>query len=60
VKIDKDKAVLLTEGVKSTRDTLFFLTPPDDGERKQSKDAKASASKRAANGVPSPVKSKKK
>ena len=58
VKIDKDKAILLTEGVKSTRDTLFFLTPQDEDDRKQARDAKASASKRAANGNPSPTKSK--
>ena len=58
VKIDKDKAILLTEGVKSTRDTLFFLTPQDEDDRKQARDAKASASKRATNGNPSPTKSK--
>jgi nucleosome binding factor SPN SPT16 subunit len=58
VKIDKDKAILLTEGVKSTRDTLFFLTLQDEDDRKQARDAKASASKCATNGNPSPTKSK--
>jgi hypothetical protein len=58
VRIDKEKATLLTEGVKSTRDTLFFLTPPDEEERKTARDTKVNAAKRAANGNLSPAKNK--
>ena len=55
IKIDHDKAILLTDGVKSTKDTLFFLTPASDGEIKQTKPA---PTKRTANGTASPSKSK--
>jgi nucleosome binding factor SPN SPT16 subunit len=56
VKIDEDKAVLLTEGVKLTRDTLFFLTPSEDS--RPAKDLKPASAKRAANGNISPTKNK--
>jgi nucleosome binding factor SPN SPT16 subunit len=58
VRVDQDKAIPLTEGVKSTKDTLFFLSPSSDGEIKQPKEAKAASSKRPTNGTVSPVKSK--
>jgi nucleosome binding factor SPN SPT16 subunit len=58
VKIEQEKAILLTEGVKSTKDTLFFLTPTSDAEDKKRKEAKAPPVKRAANGNNSPMKHK--
>ena len=49
-KIDKDKAILLMEGAKWTRDMLFFLM--------RMTNTGASTSKHATNGNPSPTKSK--
>ena len=56
IKIDHEKAILLTDGVKSTKETLFFLTPESDGEVRQAKPDRSA--KRAANGNTSPLKNK--
>ncbi|KAI0048191.1 FACT complex subunit SPT16 [Auriscalpium vulgare] len=53
VKVGQDKGIFLTEGVKSTKDTLFYLTR-DDQEEKPTK--KPPAAK--VNGNASPVKNK--
>ena len=37
IKVDEGKALLLTEGVKSPKDTLFFLTPESEDEKSSSK-----------------------
>ncbi|THH10989.1 hypothetical protein EW146_g8192 [Bondarzewia mesenterica] len=55
VKIGHDKAICLTEGVKSTKDTLFYLTP-DEGEE-ETKPAKKLPTK-PVNGGASPMKNK--
>lgn len=55
VKMEREKAILLTEGAKSTKDTLFFLTPNSDSEPKANK-AKPPINKRAMNGAVSPPK----
>ncbi|KAL1669350.1 FACT complex subunit-domain-containing protein [Schizophyllum commune] len=36
IKVDGSKSVLLTEGARSTKDTLFFLTPEEDEKPKKS------------------------
>ncbi|KAF8163125.1 FACT complex subunit SPT16 [Crassisporium funariophilum] len=54
IKIDSGKASLLTEGVKSPKDTLFFLTPDSEEEKPKKSNKKAPAP--VANG--SPVKQK--
>ncbi|KIK92016.1 hypothetical protein PAXRUDRAFT_830348 [Paxillus rubicundulus Ve08.2h10] len=55
VRVGPDKATLLTEGVKSSKDTLFFLNTAEDEER-PSKTTKQAPTKPLANG--SPVKNK--
>ena len=55
IKVDADKAVLLTEGVKSSKDTLFFLTQDMD-EETEKKSTKKPPVKPLKNG--SPVKQK--
>jgi nucleosome binding factor SPN SPT16 subunit len=53
VRVEQDKAVCLTEGVKSAKDTLFFL---NTGE--EVKPAKKPPVKPLANGTGSPLKNK--
>ncbi|ETW85685.1 hypothetical protein HETIRDRAFT_424855 [Heterobasidion irregulare TC 32-1] len=55
VKVGHDKAICLTEGVKHTKDTLFYITR--DGGEEESKQAKKPAAK-PTNGNPSPTKHK--
>ncbi|KAH7889938.1 FACT complex subunit SPT16 [Phlebopus sp. FC_14] len=56
VRIGPDKSALLTEGVKSPKDTLFFLNTADVDDEKPSKAAKQPPVKPLVNG--SPVKNK--
>ncbi|KAF8126534.1 FACT complex subunit SPT16 [Boletus edulis] len=56
VRIGPDRAVFLTEGVKLSKDTLFFLNTAEDEDEKPSKVAKAPPAKPIVNG--SPVKNK--
>ena len=56
VQVTSDKAICLTNGVKSVKDTMFFLNPEADAESKPAK--KAPVAKLAANGNPSPAKNK--
>jgi nucleosome binding factor SPN SPT16 subunit len=51
VKIGESKATLLTEGVKSTKETLFFINA-DEPSEKPAKAAKAATKKSNANGPP--------
>ncbi|KAA1474845.1 FACT complex subunit SPT16 [Dentipellis sp. KUC8613] len=55
VRIGQDRAVSLTEGVKSPKDTLFYLNAGDDEEVKP---AKKAPTKPLANGNGSPAKQK--
>ena len=55
VKVGHDKAICLTEGVKHTKDTLFYITR--DGGEEEPKQAKKPAAK-PTNGNPSPTKHK--
>ncbi|KAI9064261.1 FACT complex subunit SPT16 [Trametes sanguinea] len=59
VLVGADKATCLTTGVKSIKDTLFFLNQ-DEGEGQSSKAPakKIPAAKNGANGNPTPVKNK--
>ena len=54
VKIGQDKGICITEGVKSAKDTLFYLTRDDSEE--EEKTHRKPATK--ANGNASPVKNK--
>lgn len=56
VQVTTEKSICLTSGVKSIKDTMFFLNPEAEAETKPVK--KAPAAKLAANGNPSPVKNK--
>ncbi|KII88934.1 hypothetical protein PLICRDRAFT_175186 [Plicaturopsis crispa FD-325 SS-3] len=58
VKIGDEKAILLTEGSRSPKDTLFFLNQESDGDKKPAKPAKKPPVKPLGNGHASPVKSK--
>ncbi|KAG5220817.1 FACT complex [Salix suchowensis] len=51
VKIEAEKASLLTEGVKSTKDTMFFLNPESADEKPKKPEKKAPAVSRK-NGSP--------
>ncbi|KAF8275222.1 FACT complex subunit SPT16 [Lactarius quietus] len=53
VKVGQDKGICITEGVKSTKDTLFYLTRDDSEEEKATQKASAKT-----NGNVSPVKNK--
>ncbi|KAG6833476.1 hypothetical protein H0H87_006048 [Tephrocybe sp. NHM501043] len=50
IRVGADKSALITEGTKSTKDTLFFLTPESDEEKPQ-KERKPPVTSRA-NGSP--------
>src|SRR5438046_2539798 len=52
IKVEQDKAVLLTDGVKSIKDALFFLNS------EEVKPAKKAPVKPLANGAGSPLKNK--
>lgn len=54
--VGKDKGVPLTTGVKSVKDTLFFLNQEDEPESKPKK--KPPTTKMGANGSASPLKNK--
>jgi nucleosome binding factor SPN SPT16 subunit len=56
VRVGPDKSTLLTEGVKSPKDTLFFLNTAEDEEERPSKTTKQAPTKPLVNG--SPVKNK--
>ncbi|KIP09266.1 hypothetical protein PHLGIDRAFT_103069 [Phlebiopsis gigantea 11061_1 CR5-6] len=56
VQVTADKAICLTHGVKSVKDTMFFLNPEVQADSKPVK--KAPMTKLAANGNPSPTKNK--
>lgn len=56
VQIAGDKATCLTSGVKSVKDTMFFLNPEAEPESKPTK--KAPTAKLTANGGASPAKNK--
>ncbi|EIW85375.1 FACT complex subunit SPT16 [Coniophora puteana RWD-64-598 SS2] len=59
VRVNADKASLMTEGVRSTKDTLFFLNPENEDEYEEELSSKAKGkapAKSHANG--SPVKNK--
>ncbi|KAH9930997.1 FACT complex subunit SPT16 [Fomitopsis serialis] len=56
VQVSNEKAVCLTSGVKSIKDTMFFLNQDDDGDAKAAPPKKPSTTK--ANGNASPVKNK--
>ena len=56
VQVTIDKGICLTIGVKSAKDTLFFLNPEAQAETKPAK--KAPTTKLAANGHASPAKNK--
>ncbi|KIJ60617.1 hypothetical protein HYDPIDRAFT_32041 [Hydnomerulius pinastri MD-312] len=56
VRVGADKSTFLTEGVKSPKDTLFFLNNEEDEDDKPTKSTKAPPVKPLANG--SPVKNK--
>ncbi|PPQ86867.1 hypothetical protein CVT25_012586 [Psilocybe cyanescens] len=51
IKVEAGKSSLMTDGIKSPKDTLFFLTPDSD-EEKQKKAAKKAASAPLKNGTP--------
>lgn len=51
IKIEAEKASLLTEGVKSTKDTMFFLNPESADEKPKKPEKKAPAVSRK-NGSP--------
>lgn len=53
VKIGQDKGICITEGVKSTKDTLFYLTRDDSEEEKVPQKPPAKV-----NGNASPIKNK--
>ncbi|KAG6909830.1 hypothetical protein DXG01_015103 [Tephrocybe rancida] len=50
IRVGADKSVLITEGTRSTKDTLFFLTPESEEEKPQ-KERKAPTTSRS-NGSP--------
>jgi len=56
VRVGPDKATFLTDGVKSSKDTLFFLNTAEEEDEKPSKTAKVPPTRPVVNG--SPVKSK--
>ena len=56
VRVGADKATFLTDGVKSSKETLFFLNTAEDEDEKPSKATKAPPTKPVVNG--SPVKHK--
>ncbi|KIJ17069.1 hypothetical protein PAXINDRAFT_9925 [Paxillus involutus ATCC 200175] len=56
VRVGPDKSTLLTEGVKSPKDTLFFLNTAEDEEERPSRTTKQAPTKPLVNG--SPVKNK--
>lgn len=56
VQVTAEKAVCLTSGIKSVKDTMFFLNPEAGPESKPSK--KPPTTKLAANGNASPAKNK--
>lgn len=56
VRVGPDKATFLTDGVKSSKETLFFLNTAEDEDEKPSKATKAPPTKPVVNG--SPVKNK--
>ncbi|KAG5645879.1 hypothetical protein DXG03_005026 [Asterophora parasitica] len=47
IRVGADKSSLLTEGTKSSKDTLFFLTPESEEEKPKKSERKAPASSRA-------------
>ncbi|KAG6849338.1 hypothetical protein H0H93_009304 [Arthromyces matolae] len=49
IRVDLDKSTLLTEGMRSTKDTLFFLTPESEDDRPQERKP---STKSRANGSP--------
>ena len=51
IRVGKDKSTLLTEGMKSTKDFLFFLTPESDDDKPKKTERKAPTQPRA-NGSP--------
>ena len=56
VRVGPDKATFLTDGVKSSKETLFFLNTAEEESEKPSKTTKAPPTKPVVNG--SPVKNK--
>ena len=56
VRVGPDKATFLTDGVKSSKETLFFLNTAEEENEKPSKTTKAPPTKPVVNG--SPVKNK--
>jgi nucleosome binding factor SPN SPT16 subunit len=56
VRVGPDKATFLTDGVKSSKETLFFLNTAEEEGEKPSKTTKAPPTKPVVNG--SPVKTK--
>lgn len=60
MKVDHEKGICLTEGVKASKDVLFFINNPSEDE-KQGKSDKGTAKKppkKPANGAVSPAKNK--
>ncbi|KAK0483168.1 FACT complex subunit SPT16 [Armillaria novae-zelandiae] len=55
IQVGEDKSTILTEGVKSPKDTLFFLNGDSADEKPQKKDRKPPIQPRA-NGTPAKVK----
>ncbi|ESK83469.1 fact complex subunit spt16 [Moniliophthora roreri MCA 2997] len=52
IKVDSDKSSLLTEGTKSTKDCLFFLTPDSEEDEKPQKSDRKPLTQPRANGTP--------
>ena len=52
VRVGADKATFLTDGVKSSKETLFFLNTAEDEDEKPLKAAKAPPAKPVINGSP--------
>jgi len=55
VKVESDSATLLMEGMKSNKDTLFFLTP-ESGDEKPKKNEKKTPMFPRTNGSPPKLK----
>ena len=60
VKIDHEKGICLTEGVKATKDVLFFINSPSDDEKQHKSENSANKKQpaKSLNGSGSPAKNK--